>query len=286
MPSLRLVELPEWNVVLAELIRILTHIGLAAVALLIGRWGARAARKLAVRALNRTELTPSMTTILVAVIYYAIWLIAVVAALLLLGVPSAVVLTSVGIAFVILAFSLQQSLRDLAAAVIFMIFKPFRLGDLIDTKGTTGTVEDIGPFTTTLATWDGRAVVLPNSQVQEAGITNYSTKPHLVTDLTVRIPFGADPQQARTLILQMLADDPRVLPEPAPRIPVLAEDDSWILLNVRAAVLLSDYFDLQDTLREHIRIRLEQTGLTVPYPRRDVHLTPATRPAGDPDRAA
>lgn len=198
-----------------------------------------------------------MTNILVAVIYYAIWLIAVVAALLLLGVPSAVVLTSVGIAFVILAFSLQQSLRDLAAAVIFMIFKPFRLGDLIDTKGTTGT-----------------------------GITNYSTKPPLMTDLTVRIPFGQGPQQARTLILQMLSDDARVLPEPAPRIPVLAEDDSWILLNVRAGVLLSDYFDLQDHLRERIRIRLEQAGLTVPYPRSDVHLTSAALPAGDPDRAA
>lgn len=220
-----------------------------------------------------------MTTILVAVVYYAIWLIAIVAALLLLGVPSAVVLTSVGVAFVILAFSLQQSLRDLAAAVLFMIFKPFRLGDLIETNGTTGTVQDIGPFTTTLATWDGKTVVWPNSQVQQAGITNYSTRPHLVTDLKVRIPFGQDPQQARTLIAQMLAEDPRVLTEPAPHIPVLDENDSWILLNVRAGVLQGDYWDLQDSLREAIRIRLDQAGMTVPYPRRDVHLAPAAHPA-------
>ena len=91
-------------------------------------------------------------------------------------------LTSVGIVIVILAFSLQQSLQDLAAAVIFMLFKPFKIGDLIETKDTTGTVEDIGPFATTLVRWDGKVVVLPNSQIQESGIINYSTKDSLVTD--------------------------------------------------------------------------------------------------------
>lgn len=276
------VELPAWSDVLHELIGIVIRIGIAAAALLIGRWLARAARRLVIRALNRTDLTPSMTTIFVAVAYYGIWLLAVMAALLVLGVPNGVVLTSVGIVIVILAFSLQQSLHDLAAAVIFMLFKPFKLGDLIETKGTTGTVEDIGPFSTTLACWDGKVVVLPNSQIQQSGIVNYATKSTLVTDLKVRLRFGDDIERARRLIRETLADEARVLAQPVPRIPVLGEDDSWVVLNVRAGVVLADYWDVQDALRERIRIRLEQDGIEVPYPRADVHLTDA----GDPTRDA
>src|SRR4051812_28653342 len=99
---------------------------LAVAALVVGRWLARFARRVITRALDRTELTPSMNTILVAVAFYGIWLLTIVAALLLLGLPSGVVLTCVGIILLILVFSLQQSLRDLAAAVVFMLFKPFR----------------------------------------------------------------------------------------------------------------------------------------------------------------
>lgn len=275
-------ELPAWSDVLRELISILIRVGLAAAALLVGRLLAGTARRFVVRALSRTDLTPSMTTIFVAVVYYGIWLLAVMAALLVLGVPNGVVLTSVGIVIVILAFSLQQSLHDLAAAVIFMLFKPFKIGDLIETKDTTGTVEDIGPFATTLVRWDGKVVVLPNSQIQESGIINYSTKDSLVTDFNVRIRFGDDVERVRRLILEMLADDPRALTDPAPYIPVLEENDSWVLLNVRAGVLLSDYWDLQDALKESIRVRLEEAGIAVPYPRADVHLTAAE----DPGRGA
>lgn len=279
------VQLPVWSEVLADLIRVLIRIGLAATALLVGRWTARTVRRLALRALGRTDLTLSMITIFVAVIYYGIWLIAVVAALLFLGVPSAVVLTCVGIVIVILAFSLQQSLRDLAAAVVFMLFKPFRLGDLIETKGTTGTVEDIGPFNTTLVRWDGKVVILPNSQIQESGITNYATKPSLVTDLAVRIRLGEDVERARRLIREELASDARVLADPPPRIPAIDEDEAGVVLNVRAGVRLADYWDVQDELREAIRRRLAHAGFSVPFPRADVHLAEAPG-AGDPSAAA
>ncbi len=283
---IRDVEWPTWNEILSELIRIGIRVGLALAALLVGRFLAHTVRRVGVRALDRTDLTPSMNTIFVAVAYYAIWLVALIAALLLLGVPSGVVLTSVGLVFLILAFSLQQSLQDLAAAVVFMLFKPFTLGDVIETKGTTGTVEDIGPFTTTLVRWDGMVIILPNSQIQEAGITNYSTKPSLMTDLNVRIPFGADVDEARRLIREVMADDARVQAEPIPRIPVLEEDESWVVLNVRAGVLLGDYWDLQDALRERIRVRLEEHGMAVPFPRADVHLAPSAETGQDPAEAA
>ncbi len=279
-------EWPAWSEVLAELVRIGIRVGLAAAALLLGRMLAGIARKVVVRGLNRTDLTASMTTIFVAVAYYGIWLLAVMAALLFLGVPSGVVLTILGIVVVILAFSLQQSLRDLAAAVIFMLFKPFRLGDLIETKGVTGTVEDIGPFTTTLVRWDGKVVVLPNSQIQESGITNYTTKASLVTDLEVPIRFGDDVARARELIAELVATDPRTLADPPTKIPAVEEGPQGVVLNVRAGVRLADYWDLQDSLRERIRTRLEEAGIGAPYPHTEVRLTQAPPPPRNAPEAA
>jgi small conductance mechanosensitive channel len=283
---MRDVELPEWSVVLLEVIRALVRVGLAVAALVIGRWLARTVRRLAVRALDRTDLTKSMNTIFVAAAYYGIWLIAIVASLLFLGVPSAVVLTGVGIVVVILAFSLQQSLRDLAAAVIFMLFKPFRLGDYIETKDISGTVEDIGPFATTIVKWDGKVVVLPNSQIQESGIVNFTTKPTLLTDFNVRIRYGEDVDAARRLIRELIENDARALTTPEARIPVVEEDDSWVVLNVRAGVLLGDYWDLQDSLRERIRVRLDEAGMAAPFPRADVLLAAAGEPPEAPPAAA
>ncbi len=278
-------DLPAWSDVLAELIRVLIRIGLAGAVILVGRWLAHLVRKLMVRALERTDLTPSMATIFVAVAFYGMWLLTVMVALLVLGAPSAVVLTSVGVVFLILGISLQHSLQDLAAAVVFMLFKPFKLGDLIETTGLTGTVEDIGPFATTLVVWDGKVVVLPNSKIQESGIINYTTKDSLVTDLMIRISFGADLDRARVLISEELAGDPRVLAEPAPSLPVIEEVDSWVRLSVRVGVLVGDYWDLQNDLLERIRIRLEEDGIEVPFPQAQVHLS-AAPPASSPADAA
>lgn len=278
-------DLPAWSDVLAELIRVLIRIGLAGAVILVGRWLAHLVRKLMVRALERTDLTPSMATIFVAVAFYGMWLLTVMVALLVLGAPSAVVLTSVGVVFLILGISLQHSLQDLAAAVTFMLFKPFKLGDVMETTGLTGTVEDIGPFSTTLVVWDGKVVVLPNSKIQESGIINYTTKDSLVTDLMIRISFGADLDRARVLISEELAGDPRVLAEPAPSLPVIEEVDSWVRLSVRVGVLVGDYWDLQNDLLERIRIRLEEDGIEVPFPQAQVHLS-AAPPASSPADAA
>jgi small conductance mechanosensitive channel len=171
-----------------------------------------------------------------------------------------------------LGVALQQSLRDLAASVSFVLFKPFVVGDLIETKGVTGTVEEIQLFNTVLVRWDNRVVILPNGEIQQTGITNFTKKGVLRTDLTFGIGYGDDIATARRLIEELVLADPRVLPDPPLQILVTELGDNSVNLGVRAAVASADYWALQNDLREQIKERFDQEGITIPFPQRTVHV--------------
>lgn len=251
---------------------IVLRVGAAFLVVLIGRWLARRSRIWLARALERVTLTPSLVTLFLTATYYSVWILTIMAALIVLGVPAATVLAVVAIVVVILGVALQQSLRDLAAAVNFLLFKPFVVGDLIETKGVTGTVEEIQLFATTLVRWDNRVVILPNAEIQQAGITNFTKKQVLRTDLVFGIGYDDDIATARRLIEELVRADPRVLAEPPLQILVAELGDNSVNLGVRAAVSSADYWSLQNDLREQVKLRFDQEGITIPFPQRTVHV--------------
>jgi small conductance mechanosensitive channel len=257
---------------LSTLLGVLLRAGIAVLVVLAGRWLARRSRLWLAQALTRVTLTPSMESLFLTVTYYGVWILTIMTALIVLGVPAATVVAVVAIVVVILGVALQQSLRDLAAAVNFLLFKPFQVGDLIETKGITGTVEEIQLFNTMLVRWDNRVVILPNGEIQQAGITNFSTKPVLRTDLVFGIGYGDDIATARRLIEELVLADPRVLPDPPLQILVTELGDSSVNLGVRAAVSSADYWSLHNDLREQVKLRFDQEGITIPFPQRTVHV--------------
>jgi small conductance mechanosensitive channel len=253
------------------------RIGAAVLVVLVGRWLARRSRLWLAHALDRLTLTPSMETLFLTVSYYAVWILTIMTALVVLGVPVTTVLAVIGIVLVVLGVALQQSLRDLAASVNFLLFKPFVVGDLIETRGVTGTVEEIQLFTTTVVRWDNRVVILPNAEIQQAGITNFTKKQVLRTDLVFGIGYSDDIATARRLIEELVLADPRVLAEPPLQILVTELGDNSVNLGVRAAVAPADYWAVQNDLREQVKLRFDQAGITIPFPQRTVHVvqTPA-----------
>lgn len=257
---------------IATLLGILLRVGVAFLIIVAGRWLAHATRRWLAQVLTRATLTPSMETLFLTVAYYSVLILAIMLALIFLGVPAATVVALAGLVLIVLGVALQQSLRDLAAAVNFLLFKPFVVGDLIETKGITGVVEEIQLFNTVLVRWDNKVVILPNAEIQQAGITNYAKKQVLRTDLVFGISYGDDIALARQVILELLANDPRVLPEPAPQILVTELGDSSVNLAVRAAVSLENYWALQNELREQVKLRFDQVGITIPFPQRVLHL--------------
>ncbi len=261
---------------------VLLRIGVAVLVIVAGRWLARRSRLWLAQALKRVTLTPSMETLFLTATYYSVWIVTIMVALIVLGVPAATVVAVVAIVVVILGVALQQSLRDLAAAVNFLLFKPFVVGDLIETKGVTGTVEEIQLFATSLVRWDNRVVILPNAEIQQAGITNFTKKQVLRTDLVFGIGYDDDIATARRLIEELVLADPRVLPDPPLQILVTELGDSSVNLGVRAAVSSADYWSLQNDLREQVKLRFDQEGITIPFPQRTVHVVQA--PAIDETR--
>lgn len=260
---------------LTTVLGILLRVGAAFVVVLAGRWLARRSRTWLAQALKRVTLTPSMETLFFSVIYYAVWILTIMVALIALGVPVTTVLAVVGVVVLVLGVALQQSLRDLAAAVNFLLFKPFVVGDLIETKGITGVVEEIQLFTTVLVRWDNRVIILPNGEIQQNGITNFTKKGILRTDLVFGIGYEDDIGKARRVIEELVLADPRVLAEPPLQILVTELGDNSVNLGVRAAVSSDDYWALQNDLREQIKLRFDQEGISIPFPQRTVHLVQA-----------
>jgi small conductance mechanosensitive channel len=257
---------------LTSLVGIALRIGVAILVVLVGRWLAGRSRSWLAHALKRVTLTPSMEMLFLTAIYYAVWILTLMVALIAVGVPVTTVVAIVGVVVVVLGIALQQSLRDLAAAVNFVLFKPFVVGDLIETKGTTGVVEEIQLFTTVLVRWDNKVVILANGDIQQSGITNFTKKGILITDLVFGISYDDDIGKSRRVIEEVLAADSRVLSAPPAQILVTALADSSVNLGVRAAVAAGDYWDLQNTLREQIKLRFDQEAITIPFPQQTVHV--------------
>lgn len=255
-----------------DLFHLLLRFGTAILIVVAGRWLAVGSRRWLAHAFRRTTLTPSMETLFLTLAYYAVWILTAMLALILLGVPATTVVGLAALVVIVLGVALQQSLRDLAASVNFVLFKPFVVGDLIETKGITGTVEEIQLFYTVLVRWDNKVVILPNAEVQLNGIVNYTKKQMLRTDLVFGIGYGDDIAKARQIIEELLVADPRVLPEPPAQILVTKLGDSSVELGVRAAVLPDDYWNLMNDLRERVKARFDQEGITFPFPQRSVTL--------------
>jgi small conductance mechanosensitive channel len=150
--------------------------------------------------------------------YYVILALAGLLALAALGVPVTALAAALGIVIVVLAIALQQSLGNLAATVIILLFKPFNVGDVIEAGGKLGVVHEIQMLSTVLSSPDGKTHVLPNAVIQGGGVTNYSTSGMLRLDLAFRISYGSDIDRAKRVMADLLAADERVLPEPPARV--------------------------------------------------------------------
>lgn len=266
---------------LTDVLRLLLHIGGALVVLVVGRWLARRSRVWLAQSLKRVSLTPSMESLFTTLTYYSVWILTLMAALVVLGVPVTAVVTVVAVALLLLGLAVQQSLRDLAAAVNFLLFKPFEIGDLIETKGVTGIVQEIQLFSTVLVPWDNRVVILPNGEILQSGIVNYTKNHVLYTDLVFGIGYDDDIAVARRLIADLVTADPRVLADPPLQILVSELGDNSVNLNVRAAVASADYWSLQNDLRELVKLCFDREGISIPFPQRTVHVVQQAAPVED-----
>ncbi len=269
------------ELVQSPVVIILVHVVLAVAVFIGGRWLAKRARRTLALQLPKANLTPMMIHLSQLGAYYGILAAAALTALALIGVPLNALLTALLIVVAILGIALQQSISNLAATIVFLIFQPFRVGELVVANGVMGAVKEIQFFSTVLVTGDNKEVTIPNSKIQNDNLLNYTRLGRLRVDLVYNVSYSDDLDRVKQVLYELLAADDRVLADPPPRVFVQTLDDDAIEVAVRPWTTPEHYWQLKWDLPQRVRVRFSEAGITIPFPQRDVHLHTLERP-GEP----
>ena len=183
-----------------------------------------------------------------------------------LGVETTSFAAIIGAAGLAVGLALQGSLSNFAGGALIMIFKPFKVGDLIEAQGELGVVKEIQIFTTQLTSPQNKLLIIPNGALSNGNITNYSAEGKIRMDLTFGVSYDADIKQTKDVLLKVLTDNPQVLKDPAPSVNVSALNDSSVDFAVRPWVTVADYWDVNFATHENVKIELDKAGIEIPYP--------------------
>ena len=206
------------------------------------------------------------------IVRYLILALVLIAVLAQFGVQTASIIAVLGTAGLAVGLALQGTLSHFAAGVVLLILRPFRAGDFIDSGAKAGTAVEIGLFATVLRTADGVFVYVPNGQLMNAAITNFSRNPTRRVDVTVGISYGDDIDKAMATAQALLDSDERLLKDPASQVMVTALADSSVNINMRCWVNAPDYWAVLFDLNKGIKQKLDEAGISIPFPQRDVHI--------------
>jgi len=241
--------------------------------IIVGRIVAGSVRKAMGRLMERSETDATLRKFLSSLVYYLVLIVAGVAALSMIGIQMASVLTILATAGLAVGLALQGTLSNVAAGVMLLIFRPFKVGDVIDAGGgPTGKVESIGLFSTTMNTPDNVHIVVPNSAIYGGTIHNFSHHPIRRVDLLMGVSYNDDIGLAIKTIQQILDEEPRVLDDPSYQVAVSELADSSVNLVVRPWCAGDDYWALRFDLTRALKEGLEAAGCSIPYPQQDVHM--------------
>jgi small conductance mechanosensitive channel len=218
------------------------------------------------------EVDAALVNFISSMVYYALLIFVVIAALGQIGIQTASFVAIVGAAGLAIGLAMQGSLSNFAAGVLIIIFKPFKIGDFVEMAGTAGVVENIMIFTTEMKTGDNKKIIVPNSSVLGGVITNYSANETRRVDLVMGIGYNDDIDKAKQVLEEIINADERILKDPAPLIAVSELADSSVNFAVRPWVKSADYWAVYFALNETVKKRFDQEGISIPYPQQDIHL--------------
>lgn len=248
------------------------NLTMALVIFVLGRWVASGVSRMAKRLMKKAEVEDILISFIGNMLYFALLVVVVIAALDRLGVNTSSVLAVFAAAGLAVGLALKDSLSNFAAGVMLVLFKPFKAGDYIEAAGTGGVVEKLRIFNTVMRTGDNREITIPNSQIYGGTIVNFSARDTRRIDLVFGIGYDDDLKQAKALIEKALTEDERILKDPEPVVMLLELAESSVNFAVRPWVNSGDYWAVRADLLETLKTRCDAEGISIPYPQRDVHV--------------
>ncbi|MCB1452343.1 MAG: mechanosensitive ion channel [Rhizobiaceae bacterium] len=215
---------------------------------------------------------------------YTVLVLFLVTVLAQFGVQTASIIAALGAAGLAIGLALQGTLQNIAAGIMLLVLRPFRVGEFITAGSISGTVVEIGLFATEIKMLDGVYLFAPNSELWNTAVTNYSRNPQRRYDLTIGIGYGDDIDLAKTLMLELANGDDRVLSEPAPEAFVVELGDSAVNVTCRYWTMTSNWWQTRLDLTKAAKLAFDKNGISIPFPQRDIHYIP-TQPSRKRTRA-
>ncbi|MEZ4695019.1 MAG: mechanosensitive ion channel [Rhodothermales bacterium] len=240
--------------------------------LILGRIVAGWARRLTVKGLSKTSVDPMIAGFAGRAVSILVMVFAVIAVLNRFGIQTASIIAVVGAAGLAIGLALQGTLTNFAAGVMLLLFRPFKIGDFVDTGGQKGTVRSMDLFTTALDTIDNRRIIVPNSEIYGHVIENFSHNEIRRADIKVGTEYTADLAKVRAALEQVPGRVSGVLDDPAPQIFLHELGDSSINWQVRLWCKTGEFWDVWQAATEQTKRVLDEADIGIPFPQMDVHL--------------
>lgn len=261
------------------------RIGLALVIFFVGRMVVNWIVRVTERYLRKRAMDELIIRFATNILAWTLLFLVIIAALSQLGIDTTAFIALLGAAGLAVGLALQDSMKNFASGVLLIIFRPFTTGHFIEAAGTSGSVESITLFTSTLRTPDNRSVIVPNGEIYSNTITNYSALPTRRVDMVFGIGYDDDLRKAKDLLHQIIAAEPRILADPAPLIAVSELGESSVNFAVRPWVQTADYWDVFFAITEQVKLAFDDHGISIPYPQMDVHVQTGATAASQPAAA-
>ncbi|MDH3532164.1 MAG: mechanosensitive ion channel [Gammaproteobacteria bacterium] len=238
----------------------------------VGRWVVGILMRGLRAAMHRQQVDKTLETFVCNLVRMVLLVFVIIAAISALGIQTASFIAVLGAAGLAVGLALQGSLSNFASGVLIVMFRPYKVGDYIEAAGVGGTVMEVQILTTKLKTPDNKQIVVPNSQIMNGVITNYSANDQRRVDMVVGVSYGDDLDKVRSTLQELIAADERILDEPACQIAVSELADSSVNFVLRPWVATADYWAVKFALTEAIKKRFDEVGISIPFPQQDVYM--------------
>ncbi|MFT6028913.1 MAG: small conductance mechanosensitive channel [Oleiphilaceae bacterium] len=244
---------------------------LAIFTLIIGLWIIK-------KIVNKTNVTftakadPSLASFLSSLASVILKLMLFIAVASMVGIQTTSFIAVLGAAGLAVGLALQGSLANFAGGVLILLFKPFKVGDVIEAQGHVGVVKHIQIFCTILTTADNRIVIIPNGPLSNGSLVNINQETTRRIDFSFGIGYGDDIDKTKAVLEGLVAAETRILKDPAHLIVVEALADSSVNFKVRVWVNTADYWGVNFAMIEAVKKTFDKEGISIPFPQQDVHM--------------
>ena len=249
-------------------------LAMALLTLVVGIWVIGMVTRLVKLSLEKSKVDSTLIPFLCSLVSWCFKVLLFISVASMVGIATTSFVAVLGAAGLAVGLALQGSLSNFAGGVLIMIFKPYKIGDLIEAQGHLGEVKEVQIFNTILLSPQNKRIILPNGAVSNGSIVNYTAEGQIRVDLSVGIAYDADIEQSKQVLMAVLEAHEQVLDEPKPFVGVSEMADSSVNLAVRPFCRPEDYWDVYFDINEQVKLALDANGIAIPFPQRDVHLIP------------